>query len=91
MKKALEAVLVVAALALGACVVRMALERRALAEHPVYMNPALAPGADAENPGAKPGPLPPRGARTLPAVKLSRPPKPARRTTAVPPPVSTGP
>ena len=47
MKKTLEAVLVVAALALGAYVVRQALARRELAAHPPVVNPASAPGADA--------------------------------------------
>jgi hypothetical protein len=88
MKKTLEAVLVVAALALGAFVVRKALARRESAAHPVFMNPASAPGADSEDPDAQPRPLPPRGVQGLPMVKLTHPAKPSRRTTAVPPPVS---
>ena len=88
MKKTLEAVLVVAALALGAFVVRQALARRELAEHPPVMNPASAPGPDVENPDAEPAPLPKRGVQGLPMVKLSRPAKPSRRTAAVPPPLA---
>jgi len=85
MKRTLEAVLVLAALALGAYVVRQALSRRELAAHPPVMNPASAPGPDVENPDALPSP---RGVTGLPKIKLSRPPKPSRRAAAVPPPAA---
>jgi hypothetical protein len=84
MKRTLEAVLLLAALALGAYVVRQGLERRALASHPPAMNPASMPGPDAEAPGAPVRPA--GGVRGLPMVKLSRPAKPDRRAPAVPPP-----
>ncbi|HEX4048606.1 MAG TPA: hypothetical protein VH309_12255 [Elusimicrobiota bacterium] len=86
MKRALEAALVLAALAMGAYVVRQGLVRRALAEHPPVLDPALAPGADvaSSDPSAPP---PPRGGVTgLPMVKLFRPPKRVRLEVAVPPP-----
>ena len=92
MKRTLEAVLVVAALALGGYVVRLALARRDLAAHPPVANPASRPGADAEDPGARVEPLPPaRGVQGLPMVKLSRPAKTSRRASSVPPPVSATP
>jgi hypothetical protein len=84
-KKSLEAVLVLAALALGAYVVRQALSRRELAAHPPVANPASAPGADVEDPGAQPVPAR-RGVAGLPMIKLSRPAKPIRHADAVPPP-----
>jgi hypothetical protein len=90
MKKMLEAVLVLAALALGVYVVRAGLERRELAAHPPVVNPASAPGADVENPDA-PSVREPHSISTLPAVKLSRPAKPVRRAAVVPPPVSSTP
>ena len=90
MKKTLEAVLVVAALALGAYVVRRALARRELAAHPFVGNPASAPGADVEDPGAAPARAP-RSVAGLPMIKLSRPAKTSRRAAAVPPPVSPAP
>jgi hypothetical protein len=90
MKRALEAVLVLAALALGAYVVRQGLARRELAAHPRVMNPASGPGADSENPDAPSASLP-GGVRGLPMVKLSRPAKPSRRDAVVPPPAASTP
>ena len=90
MKKTLEAVLVLAALALGAYVIRTARARGELAAHPRVVNPASAPGPDVENPDASPAPAP-RGVGALPMVKLSRPAKPARHSAAVPPPASPAP
>ena len=77
--------LVVAALALGAYVVRGALARRELAAHPRVVNPASAPSADVENPDA-PSSRAPSGVAGLPMIKLSRPAKPSRHAAAVPPP-----
>jgi hypothetical protein len=88
MKRALEAVLVLATLALGVFVVHQALARRDLAAR--RPNPALAPAADAEDPGYSPS-TPPGGVQGLPMVKLTHPAKPARRETAVPPPPAAAP
>jgi len=90
MKRTLEAVLVLAALALGAYVVRTALARRELAAHPPVMNPASGPGEDAAQPGV-PEARARRGVQGLPMVKMSRPPKPDRRPAVVPPPSASTP
>ena len=87
MKRALEAVLLLAALALGAYLVRQAVARREIALHPSPMNPALAPGPDVATPGA-PYLEQKRGVDGLPMIKLSKPPKATRRSIAVPPPSS---
>jgi hypothetical protein len=86
-KRALEAVLVVAVLALGGYVVHKALVRRELALHPPVANPAAGPGEDSEKP-AVPETEQRRGVVVLPMVKLSKPPKTTRRAAAVPPPVA---
>ena len=90
MKRTLEAALVLAALALGAYVVRQSLSRRALAAHPPVFDPASAPGADVEDPDAAPS-TSARGVTGLPMIKLSRPAKPSRHAASVPPPVSAAP
>jgi hypothetical protein len=90
MKRTLEAVLVVAVLALGAYVVHTALARRELAAHPRILNPAAAPGADVEKADARAEERP-HGVQGLPMVKLSRPAKTSRRAAAVPPPTSVAP
>lgn len=85
MKKTLEAVIVVAALALGAFVFRQWRVRREPAARP--SNPGSVPGTDQEGPPAAVlgGPRP--GAVTsLPMMKLSSPPRPPRRAAAVPAP-----
>lgn len=85
MKKALEAVVVVAVLALGAFVLRSAIARRDAAARPAGENPANRPGPDAA-PGAPYDPAPSGAAQRLPMLKLTHPPKPDRRPAAVPPP-----
>jgi hypothetical protein len=82
MKKALEVVVVLAVLAMGAYVARRVLAGRELAAHPPHADPASATGSDGESSSAT------RGVAGLPMIKLSRPAKPARRAAAVPPPVS---
>lgn len=88
MKKALETVLVLAALAIGVYVLRQWRQRTVERPRP---NPALRPGTDVE-PGA-PAPSGPasRGVTALPMIKLSSPPKATRRSAAVPPPVPAAP
>lgn len=90
MKKALEAALLLAVLALGAYLVRQALVRRELAARAAAPNPALAPGPDVATPGA-PYVQQRRGVEGLPMVKLSKPPKATRRAAAVPPPAAVAP
>lgn len=85
MKKALEAAVVVAVLALGAFVVRQAIARRDAAS-PRTRNPALRPGPDVDRPGDAYDPRPSGAPQVLPMLKLTRPPKPDRRPAAVPPP-----
>ncbi|HXS99215.1 MAG TPA: hypothetical protein VN915_00905 [Elusimicrobiota bacterium] len=85
MKKALEAAVVVAVLALGAFVVRQAFARRDAAARPM-IDPALGAGPDVDRPGQPYAPEPSGAARSLPMIKLSRPPKTTRRPAAVPPP-----
>lgn len=88
MKKTLEAVLVVAALAL--CVFLAVHWKRSmdLASRPA-VNPASRPGTDREEPSVTPPGVPkPGGVSVLPMVKLSRPPRPPRQTSAVPAPGS---
>lgn len=87
MKRALEAALVVAALALGAFVVRQALARRGEAGR-AGLNPALRAGPDVETPGQPYAQSPSRAAQGLPMLKLSKPPKSSRLSVAVPPPSS---
>ena len=87
MKRALEAVLLLAGLALGAYLVRHAVARREIALHPSSMNPALAPGPDVATPGA-PYLEQKRGVEGVPMIKLSKPPKATRRPIAVPPPAA---
>jgi len=83
-KRALEALVVLAVLAMGAYVARRVLAGRELAAHPPHANPDSAPGSDGESSAAPQ----PRGVAGLPMIKLSRPAKPVRRDAAVPPPVA---
>jgi hypothetical protein len=90
MKKALEALLVVAALGLGAFVLRQWSVRRDLAGRPPVSNAGAAPGTDVEKIG---GPAPssrnvPGSVVRLPMVRLTTAPRSQKRTGAVPPPVS---
>ena len=85
MKKALEAAVVLAVLALGAFVVRSAIARRDAASRPAG-DPALRAGPDTAAPGAPYEAKPAGGVDSLPMLKLTRPPKPNRRPAAVPPP-----
>jgi hypothetical protein len=81
MKRALEAALVLAALALGAFFVRQAAVGRE-AGRAAGGDPALRAGPD----GAPYAEKPRTGVEILPMLKLTRPPKPSRRAAAVPPP-----
>ena len=87
MKRALEAAVVVAVLALGAFVVRQAIARRDASSGPSG-NPALQPGPDVARPGDAYAPRPSGAAQILPMLKLTRPPKPDRRPAVVPPPAA---
>jgi hypothetical protein len=89
MKKALEAAVVAAVLALGVFVARSVIARREAAERPPAGDPSLHAGPDAA-PGAPYDPAPSRAAQRLPMLKLNRPPKADRRPAAVPPPTTTG-
>jgi hypothetical protein len=91
MKKALEAALVLAALTLGAYVVRQAVARRDAVARPSGGNPALRPGPDVAKPGEPYVQNPSGAAQGLPMLKLSKPPKAAHRPAAVPPPASPAP
>jgi hypothetical protein len=86
MKRALEAGLLLAALLLGAYVVRRSVARWELSRNPPKMNPALRTGPDVANPGDPYVQRPPRSVDGLPMVKLSKPPKATHRPAAVPPP-----
>lgn len=90
MKKALEALVVVAALAVAAALAYQWRARRAADEDArVAGSPATHPGSDAA-PGTAPVPLKPgeRGVSSIPMVKMSAPPVARRRAGAVPPPPS---
>jgi hypothetical protein len=91
MKKALEAAVLVAALLLGAFVVRRSVARWELSRNPPQMNPALRPGPDVANPGDPYVQRPQGSVDGLPMVKLSKPPKSIHRPVAVPPPASATP
>ncbi len=95
MKKTLEALLVVAALALGVFVVREGSRRAGeLAAHPFVGNPASGPGADAEDPrraassperGGVAGACPwssCRGPRETVPARRCRPAAPSRRAVS---------
>ena len=87
MKKTLEVVVVVAALVLGAFILRQWRARLELSEHPPASSPAARPGTDAEGPltGAT-GARRAGGVAALPMIKLSSPPRSSRRAAAVPAP-----
>jgi hypothetical protein len=85
-KKALEAAVVAAALAIAFYVLHAWHARRELSARPRAAAP-MGPGPDLENPDAPaPRERPKRGVVELPMVKLSRPPKPVREGAPVPPP-----
>lgn len=87
MKRALEAVLVAAALASGAFVFHQWRARRDLAAKAAVVNPGAFPGSDREGlPVAVLGGPHAGSVTSLPMLKLSSPPKPPRRGGAVPPP-----
>jgi hypothetical protein len=83
MKRALEAALVLAVLALGAFFLRQAAVRRGAGEA-AGGNPALRAGSD----GAPYAEKPKTGVELLPMLQLTRPAKPSRRPAAVPSPAA---
>lgn len=85
MKKALEAGVVVAVLALGVFLARQVIARRGEPARPAG-DPALRAGPDVADPGRPYEPAPSGAAQILPMIKLSRPPKSTRLPAAVPPP-----
>ena len=86
MKKAMEAALVVAALGIGVYVLREWRVRQAAASQPP-LNPAIARGADVEDPyGPAPAVSPAHSVDSVPLVKTSAPRKRSRPVPVVPSP-----
>lgn len=91
MKRALEAVVVVAAVALAVFVAREWRFRRESAARTQVADPSLRPGTDAEPGAAAPKPGHPSGVVGLPMVKLRTPPRAAPRKVRIPLPPSSNP
>ena len=90
MKKTLEAVLIVAALAIGVFLLRLWRVQADLAAHRPVASPSARPGTDREGSPQAAGGAPHAGSvSALPMIKLTRTPKPLHRASAVPAPAST--